>query len=156
MIIKEERIDNILEKLESEEEYKQEISDQFEQLYPEYFLYLSQEIMKMLNEAEGDLLFLIHTVLTEAFLSDNKELKVFELTDFFDAEEMMWTAYEDSIKAPFRERITPVFEESEEEDALAFVEDLLIEPEDEEEELISSAGRDIIWNVSAAFIKIIS
>lgn len=156
MIIKEEKIDSILERLESDEDYKKEITDQFEQLYTEYFTYINQEILKMLNEQEGDLLMFIHTVLTEAFLSNDQELKFFELTSFFDIEEMMWTTYEENIKAPFRERITPVFEDCAEEDALAFVEDLLIEPEEEEEEIISTAGRDIIWNVSAAFIKVIS
>ncbi len=32
----------------------------------------------------------------------------------------------------------------------------LVEPEDEAEKTISTSGRDVIWNVSAGFIKMIT
>lgn len=156
MIITEATIDSILEKLEAEESFQETLTSRFEAMYDEYANYLNQEIIPLLSEEEGDLLYFIHSILLEAFLRADDSLKIFEMDDFYDAEEAMWSTYEDNIKAPFRDRITSVFEASEEEDALAFIEDALVDPEDGEDFQLSATGRDVIWNVSAAFVQVLA
>ena len=156
MLIEEKIIETVLSELEEQADYRYELMDRFEKLYEEYLIYLEQEIVPMLTEHETDVFFFIHSVITESFMRTDQEVHIFDMDDFFDAEETMWAQFEDNIKLPFRDRITPVYNEVDEEDALAFVEDLLVEPEDDEEEAISASGRDIIWNVCAAFISVLT
>lgn len=115
--------------------------------------YLDQEVFKVLNEAERDLCLFILSVIF--YILTQKNLPVtFDLQAFFDQEEKNWNLYEQGIRDPFRERIDPFFELSDEEEALAFIEDALLEDEDEAETQtpITHVGRDIIWNVCAAFV----
>lgn len=156
MIITETNIDNILDQLEADQSYQETLTSRLEVMYEEYVNYLNQEIVTILSEEEGDLLFFIHSILLEAFLRGDDSLKIFEMDAFYNAEEAMWSSYEDNIKAPFRDRINSVFEASKEEDALAFVEDSLVEPEEDEDFQLSSTGRDVIWNVSAAFVEVLT
>ena len=57
MIIKENTIDSILDKLEAEESFQETLTSRFEAMYEEYVSYLNQEIIPLLSEEEGDLLF---------------------------------------------------------------------------------------------------
>lgn len=158
MQITEQIIDDIVIQLEKDSDYQSTIVEQFEKIYEDYLAYLDQDVLPLLNEEERDLLLFILAVIVEANMRTNKEINVFDLDQYFDAEEGMWASYEDNLKMGFRERITPIFEQIKEEDALAFVEDLLIdddtvEGQEDEANFLSSTGRDIIWNVSAAFIS---
>lgn len=158
MQITEQIIDDIVIQLEKDSDYQSTIVEQFEKIYEDYLAYLDQDVLPLLNEEERDLLLFILAVIVEANMRTNTEINVFDLDQYFDAEEGMWASYEDNLKMGFRERITPIFEQIKEEDALAFVEDLLIdddtvEGQEDEANFLSSTGRDIIWNVSAAFIS---
>jgi len=155
MIITEATIDKILDQLQADEAYQETLTSRFETMYEEYVSYLNQEIITLLSEEEGDLLHFVHAILLEAFLRADDSLKIFEMDDFYDAEESMWSSYEDNIKAPFRDRITTVFDASDEEDALAFIEDTLVDPEEGEDFQLSATGRDVIWNVCAAFVTVL-
>jgi len=156
MNIDETTIDNILIKLDQEESYDLRLTEQFTETFEDYQVYLEKEIFPILTPSEADLLLFIHNVIHESLNVKKASIRVFELHEFFDLEDTLWKAFEDNIKLPFQERITPVFEEIDEEDALAFVEDLLVEPDDDTETKISASGRDVIWNVSAAFIKLVT
>ncbi len=154
MIIAEKTIQTILEQLETETSYQMRLLEQFETKYEDFLAYLGQEILSILNEKEGDLLLFILSVLEEAFQRHNPTTDLFELNQYFDTEERMWTVYEEQLKLPFRDRITPYFESIDEEEALAFIEDLLTEDEEDEDPFLGNTGRDIIWNCSAAFVSV--
>lgn len=156
MILTEKTIDQVLDKMETSSEYQRELQEAFSSKYEDYLVYLEKEIFSILNEKEADLLLFIHLVIFEAARLAKVDQDAFELHAFFDIEDGLWAAYEDRIKLPFAERITPVFDQVDEEDALAFIEDLLVLPEeDESEEIeISNSGRDVIWNVGAGFVQI--
>ena len=156
MKIDEATIDMILIKLDQEESYDMRLTEQFSEIFEDYQVYLEKEIFPILTADEADLLLFIHNVIHEAMNVKKQTVSVFELHEFFDIEDKLWEQFEDNIKKSFNERITPVFEQIDEEDALAFVEDLLVEPEEETERKISVSGRDVIWNVSAGFIKMIT
>lgn len=154
MIIAESTINAIIEKLEEDEGYQASLQEQFEAKYEDFLAYLEHEILSILNEKEGDLLIFILSVVEEAFQKHNYNKELFELPTFFDTEERMWTVYEENLKQAFRERITPYFDSIDEEEALAFIEDLLTDDTEDEETFLGNTGRDIIWNCSAAFVSV--
>ena len=158
MIIQEKMIDEIISKVHEEEMYSTKLSDQFSADFEDFIVYLEKEVFTVLKEHEAELMIFLQQVIYEAFLNSGKREPIsYELHDFFDLEENAWEIYENNIKKPFKDRITPIFERYKEEDAFAFVEDLLVDPEDSEEgdEGISNEGRDIIWNVTVAFILLL-
>ena len=153
MIIDETTINGILKNIEENDQAQEAFSSLLESKFEDYLSYLNLEILTILNSEEGDQLIFILSVLVEAFAQKGMDQEGFQLFEYFDIEEEMWAMYEENLKQPFRERVSIFFEKIDEEDALAFVEDSLIEPdEDDEEYLITATGRDVIWNTSVAFI----
>lgn len=154
MIIQEATVEKVMEEVASDEVYSEKIRVDFNETQEDYLTYLEREVYSLISDPEKDLLLFILYALNEFMVKEKGEASPIELHKYFDAEEKMWQMYEDGIKKPFKERITPFFEEIDEEEALAFIEDLLVEAEGEEDEdlLIDPAGRDVIWNVSAAFV----
>lgn len=153
MIIAESTVETVLSDLDADETYQQELLAHFEDKYEDYLTYLGQEILTILDEKEGDFFLFILSVIEECLQRHDVRNEQFELTKYFDIEERMWTLYEDNLKVPFRERITPYFEQIDEEEALAFIEDLLSD-DDEDGPVVGNTGRDIIWNCCTAFISI--
>ena len=154
MIVSEKTLNGILDQLDTDSAYHETLSDQFHKVFEDYFIYLEQEIFSILKAPEADLLLFIHYVVTEAYRKSDLSISAFELHSFFDMEEDMWAQYEEESKKGFRDRISPTFTKLDEEELLAFVEDLLLESSEEEEIQVSATGRDVIWNVSSAFIGI--
>jgi hypothetical protein len=158
MIIQEKTIEKVMEEVASNEVYSEEIRTTFNTNQEDYIAYLEKEVYSLISDPEKDLMLFMLYSINEFTSKDKGNVASIELHNYFDTEEEMWKMYEEKIKSPFKERITPFFEAIDEEEALAFVEDLLIEAENEEDEdlVIDPAGRDVIWNVCAAFIKVVT
>jgi len=155
MIVAEQTVELILQKLDEDDSYQSVLLSQFEEKYEDYCGYLGQEILPILNSEEGDLLMFVLSVIEEGFQRHELNHELFELTVYFDMEEKMWSMYEDQLKVPFRDRVTPYFDQIDEEEILAFVEDTLIADPDEESSFLGNTGRDIIWNVCASFVAVL-
>lgn len=118
-----------------------------------------------LKELEGNQPALLSYLLsedTQAFTNTEKEwllfaaLVIYQSTQTFaegrrmitekevlDAEEKNWESIQATKAKSFRDRLTPFFETTKQEDLLAFIEDGLIL--DEEENMISSEGRESLF-----------
>lgn len=158
MIIQENTIEKVMEDVAENEQYSEDIRSKFNENQEDFLAYLEREVYSLISDPEKDLLLFILYALHECAAIDSKEVKPIELHTYFDIEEGLWKIYEEGIKLPFKDRVTPFFEKIDEEEALAFVEDLLVEAEQEEDEELSidPAGRDVIWNVSVAFIQAVT
>lgn len=158
MIIQETTVEKVLDAITNNEAYSEEIRSRFNETQEDYLAYLEREVYSLISDPEKDLLLFILYALHEFVNKEMGSVEPLELHHYFDAEEKMWKMYEELIKSPFKERVTPFFELIDEEEALAFVEDLLVDAENEEDEdlHIDAAGKDVIWNVSAAFIYLMT
>ncbi len=156
MIIQEATVEKVIGEVSSNESYSEEIRGRFNEKQEDYLAYLEREVYSLISDPEKDLLLFMLYALHECILEEKGKVEAIQLHEYFDTEEVMWKMYEEKIKSPFSERITPFFDLIDEEEALALVEDLLAEGEAEEDEdlHIDPAGRDVIWNVAAAFIHV--
>ncbi|WP_420458510.1 hypothetical protein [Neolewinella sp.] len=138
-MITEATIDRILERLEaSPDAYEQEVND-FADRQPELIDYLTNEDVEAFTELERDLLLFAALVIWQAVASERPELEEVEGDAIAAAEERNYQELS-QVKAPtFRDRLTPLFEQTEQEDLLAFVEDLTLA---EGEEEISTEARE--------------
>ena len=155
MIIQEKTIEVVMEELSSNEEYSEKIRKNFNTHQEDFLAYLEREVYSLISDPEKDLLLFILYAIQECAVKEKGTVEPIELHSYFDIEEALWKIYEEKIKSPFNERVTPFFDRIDEEEALAFIEDLLVEAGEEEDEdlVIDPAGRDVIWNVSAAFVE---
>lgn len=116
---------------------------------PALLAFLTQESTDLLLEEEKDIMWYITVVIVNACQSDG--ITVTELSDntLSDYEEANWQLLHDQPKGTFREKLTVFFEDYEQEDLLAFVEDTL---ELEEDSPITAVGRDVIFISAKAVI----
>ncbi len=129
-MIQEATIERILERIESGmDDFSAEIQD-FVEAQPHLAAYLTNEDSDTLNEDERTLLLFGAIVIYQSVMDERTIPGVI-------SEEMVGQLEEENYalmpeKGAFRERLTPFFEDSEEEELLAFAEDLIVTEADEE------------------------
>ena len=135
MIITEKDIEQIVAAIESEK-----FEDKFSEAEPHYWHYLNSETFTSLTEVEHQLLFFINSVIYHACKEQLDDDYEFDIEDYQAFEEQNWGIRE-STKS-WEETVNTFFEDYEEEDLLAFVEDMLA---DEENESITQVGKEVIF-----------
>lgn len=130
-MIQESTIERILARLESgTDDFALEIQD-FAHAQPELMSYLTDEEIEVFTEPERELLLFGAVVIYQSITDERTEPDPISGEAISDAEEANYDLIGEG-KGDFRERITPAFEQSAEEDLLAFVEDMLVgEAEDD-------------------------
>lgn len=109
---------------------------------PYLWAYLVSEQFTLLTAQEQDYFFYLALVLYQAISQDVQPVLVEEET-VGDCDEQNWALIQQSNSNDIRKRFDPLFENYQEEDLLAFVEDALME--DEEEELkLTPEGQELI------------
>jgi len=124
-MIQEATIERILTRLESgQDDFAQEIQD-FAHAQPELMTYLTDEDNEAYTVAERELLLFGAVVIYQSVTDERTEPQGIDGTAIGAAEEANY-AIIGAVKGSFRDRLTPFFEQSPEEELLAFVEDLLV------------------------------
>lgn len=130
-MIAEATIERTLARLETSVDYEAEIRD-FAEHQPELMDYLTNEDVEAFTEQERELLVFATLVLYQSVDDEWTGLKEVTGPQIAAAEEQNYELLA-STKAPtFRDRLTPFFETTEEEELLAFVEDLTLAEGDDE------------------------
>ncbi|WP_238751055.1 hypothetical protein [Neolewinella maritima] len=138
-MITEATIDQVLERLErSPDTYEREVDD-FADRQPELMDYLTNEDVEAFTELERDLLLFAALVIFQAVTADQPETKEVSGEAIATAEEANYQQLSQSKAPTFRDRLTPFFEQTKQEDLLAFVEDLTLA---EGEEEVSAEARE--------------
>ena len=148
-MVTEEIIEKVISQYEvDEDEFVTSLSGMMDE-HPALLAFLSHESNDVLTEDEKDMMWYITLIL----LTSAQEFgyKIEELSDqaLGNHEESNWQVYQEQSKGSFRERVTVFFNDYEEEDLLAFVEDTL---EIEDEGPITPVGRDVIFISAKAII----
>ena len=131
-MISETTIDRVLERLEaSPDTYEAEVTG-FADRQPELMDYLTNEDVEAFTELERDLLVFAALVIFQAVESELPEREEVDGDAIAAAEEKNYHRLSLSNAPTFRDRLTPFFEETKQEDLLAFVEDLTLAEGEEE------------------------
>jgi len=117
-------------------------TSQFMEEHPTLLAYLEQESNTVLLDEEKDLQWYILVVCISAIERAGIELPTLEVEALEYAEEQNWEVLDGAGGGKWRERVTPFFEDYEQEDLLAFVEDMV---ELDEDSPITAVGREVIF-----------
>ena len=130
-LIQESTIERVLARLESgSDDYAQEVQD-FAAGQPALVTYLTNnEDYEALNDEERTLLLFGALVIYHAITDERTEPAPATEEAIGQAEEKNYTLLPE--RGPFRERLTPLFDSSAEEELLAFAEDLIVAEADED------------------------
>lgn len=152
-MIAEATIERILNRLEGEaEEYALELQD-FAHSQPALMTYLTDEDNEAFTETERELLLFGALVVYQSVTDERTEPTGIETAAISKAEEANY-ALIGTVKGSFRDRITPFFEQSPEEELLAFIEDLLIA--DEEEDGITKEAREPLFITLKTLVDVLT
>lgn len=141
LLIQESTIERVLARLESgADDFAVEIQD-FAHSQPGLITYLTGEENEVFSDAEREILLFGALVIYQSVTDQMTEPSPVESTAIGQAEEANYAIIGDG-KGKFRDRITPLFGGSEEEELLAFAEDLLV---GDEENQISNEAREPLF-----------
>lgn len=152
-MIAEATIERILTRLESgADDYAQELQD-FAHSQPVLMPYLTDEDNEAFTETERELLLFGALVIYQSVTDERTEPTGIEPATISKAEEANYALIGEA-KGTFRDRITPFFEQSPEEELLAFIEDLLVA--DEEEDGITKEAREPLFITLKTLVDVLT
>lgn len=139
--ISEDDIDKVFEEMSTKESLQEKWLRSFTNQQPHIAAWLLGESFELLTDEEKDLLFFLAMVIYEASKRKNGTLPEVDGESLRDAEELNWQIMEDVKATTFRDRMSIFFDDTEQEDVLAFIEDSLVEDEDDEP-IVTKVGRE--------------
>jgi hypothetical protein len=154
-MIEETTINAAVDYLESREEEFELLVEDFGQAQPALLAYVLSESTDVLTNHEKEyLLFLALTVWKSFELEGlGKIIQEVEPEVIEEKEDVFWGWISESKERDFNKKIDRFFEESEEEELFAFLEDAL---EMEENEWLTPQGREAIFVFMATLIEVLS
>lgn len=139
-MIQETLIEEVLENLENAD-FSEEM-DKFKSHFPVIYTYLLNDQLESLTEEEFQLLFFDALVIVRCFEKQGKVPDQLNPEQLEEIESANWNLLQNSKPVNFTEKLDVFFQNSRQEDLLAFIEDSLVEDEDQ---TVSSAAREIIF-----------
>lgn len=118
------------------------------ELQPAITAYLASESFAILTNYEKDYVTFLTATLWECVYAEYPEQKQIDPKKIEEAEDRNWELYADSKGKTFRDKLTVFFENTNQEDLLAFFEDAVMESgDDEADDEVTPEGRAFIFIV---------
>lgn len=146
--ISEDKIEGVLELLESRENGIEEGFTELSNEQPAVIQFLASENFKILKENEYDVLVFILVVIYKSCKSD-KDLSEISAQLIESKDEHNWEVYNEKGSQNYTKALDIYFKNYPQEDLLAFVEDTLI---DDDDQTISAVGKEIIFISAKTFL----
>jgi hypothetical protein len=150
-------IDEVIEQFDeqTDDQYEQHM-EAFSEAQPVIFSWLFSEQFELLNEDEQGYLHYLALILWQSVSKENPDLPEVSEEQIGEAEERNYEALEASVGKNFRDRLTPFFDETDQEDLLAFAEDAVLDEEGEPESLVTKEGREPIFIALKTMIDVLT
>ncbi|NRB64789.1 MAG: hypothetical protein HRU40_17490 [Saprospiraceae bacterium] len=137
--ISEENINKILDDLGTDQEHQTKALETLKQQQPIILAYLFTENFNAFLPKEKEYLLYLLLVIWETAQATRETLPQINDEQLSKAEEYNWSLLQDMENKRFRDRLDVFFQQTRQEDLLAFIEDALI---DEEEGFVSKEARE--------------
>lgn len=141
--ISEDILDDIVERFDDSDTAYEQAVETMEREQPILMGYLFSEEFEAFTQDEKEYLLLLSTILWTAVKESHGEIAQVTEKDIADAEEQNWAKLEGVTAQRFHERMDVFFTDYSQEDLLAFVEDALVE--DEEDPIVSKEAREAMF-----------
>lgn len=151
--VSEKAIDGIIEEL-ADEQYEQETAA-FAAAQPVLFAWLFSDAFDLLTDDEKGYLQYLALIAWKSIVRVNGPAEAVSEEEIGEAEEKNYAVLEASSAKKFRDRVTPFFEGTTQEDLLAFAEDAVAEGEDDPDSLITKEGREPIFIALKTMVDIL-
>lgn len=159
-MISEATIDKVLEKFENQAVDYEQATREFAERQPALFSFLIGDNEGVFSQDEEDfLLYLALTIYKSVEHEREEDLPIIEENEINDAEEANWDLMESSKSNDFHERLDVFFQNSPEEDLMAFVEDAITgeaENEDGETFTMTDEGREPMFVALKTVIDVLT
>ncbi len=141
-MISSDQIDFIFDYLDSHVDQQEKILSQFAESQPHISAWLLGESFDVLTEAEQDYLYFLTHVIWLAVKKFRHEPDEVDGETLREAEENNWSIFEQAGNVSLEKKINLLFDETKEEDLLAFAEDALVEDPDDNEQIVTKIGQE--------------
>lgn len=139
-------IDTVLQEVDDHLELYDQSLEQLQQEQPMLAAYLFSESFEPLTEAEQDFFLYLAIVIWRSISKVYPNQEPITEEKIGEAEEKNWEILSEQKEASFQKRIDAFFEDPDQEDLLALIEDALVVEQDEMEELgLTKEGREPIF-----------
>jgi len=155
--VPEDLIDKVIEELEkySDTQYEKQM-EAFSEAQPVIFAWLFGEQFDLLTEDEKGYLQYLSLITWSANERLNGPIEPVSEDQIGDAEEKNYEVLELSHAKNFRDRLNPFFENSTQEDLLAFAEEAVLEEEEEDPDVVTPAGREPVFLALKTLIDVLT
>ncbi len=109
---------------------------------PMLLSYLTHEQFDALTKEEQSLLLYLSWVIYSSVASANSELLMVTENEIGEAEEQNWELYLSNSSNDFHQQLDAFFDDTDQEDLLAFIEDALV---DDDNEIVTEEGRALLF-----------
>lgn len=153
--VSEDIIDEVIETLETlnDDQYEAKMED-FSASQPVVMAWLFSDQFDLLTEDEKGFLQYLALIAWLSFEKVNGPMEPISEDELGDAEERNYEILEKSTAKKFRDRLDPFFKNTPQEDLLAFVEEAVMEEEDEPDAIVTPAGREPIFVAVKSIIDV--
>ncbi len=152
-MVSEKTIDQVVERFAAKPNDLSNVYKELAAEQPAIISMLYSTDLKTLTDEETDLLFFIVAVLYESVKKKQGHPPQVIPDDLEAADDANWAQMLAAGNGNFRERITPFFDGYYQEDLLAFVEDALM---DDEDQVVSGIGREAIFVTAKTVVDVLS
>ncbi len=142
-MIPENIIDEVADRLGQSEELQMESIQRFQKEQPVIFGYFFSEDFNAFTKEEKEYALFLALSIFESVRKVNPEIPLVSEKSFSEAEDANWEKLQPVTARRFRERMDIFFKDYAQEDLLAFIEDALID--DEEEAPVTKEGREPLF-----------
>ena len=145
MLITEQTIEQEANKLDaSTENYELAIAE-LTRDQPYILAYFFSDAFRMLTPEEQSYMLYLGLVVWKSIQTQGTTTSQITEDQIGQAEEKVWEIMELTSNKKFRERLDPFFDNTEEEDLLAFIEDSLVTDAEDKDDFLTKAGREMIF-----------
>lgn len=140
--VAEQYVDEAIAALNTSDEALEQAEQRFMSSQPHILAFITQEDLSVLTEEEQDYLFLLTLTAWDAVLRAGVDLPAVEEDDLGEAEETNYALLDTTSGSTFKDRMDVFFKDYPQEDLLAFIEDALM---DDEDDIVTKEGRETLF-----------
>lgn len=155
--VSEKTIDAVIEALEAlpDEQYEQRM-EAFAAAQPVLVAWLFSENFDLLSDDEKGYLQYLALIAWQAIEKENGPVEAVSEEQIGVAEEKNYEVLENSTAKKFRDRLDPFFENTSQEDLLAFAEEAVLEAEDDPDSFVTKEGRELIFIALKTMVDVLT
>jgi hypothetical protein len=140
----------------SDDQYEKQVED-FAEAQPVLFAWLFSEQFDLLDEDEKGYLQYLSLIAWNSIVKANGgPVPTVSEEEIGAAEEKNYEVMEINAGKTFRERLNPFFENTKQEDLLAFAEDAVLDEEDDQDPIITKEGREPIFVALKTMVDVLT